>query len=49
MYVKDAARTSCVLKGLTRGKTCKIYLRSYKKTGGKKYFSAWSKVRKVKL
>lgn len=37
------------LSGLKKGKTYKIYVRSYVKKSGKTYYSGWSKVRKLKL
>lgn len=36
------------LKGLKKGKTYKVYVRSYKKVSGVKYYSAWSEAKKVK-
>ena len=38
-----------VLKSLKKGKTYKIYIRSYVKSGSVTYYSAWSSVKKVKI
>ncbi|HCT91634.1 MAG TPA: hypothetical protein DF613_09705 [Lachnospiraceae bacterium] len=40
---------SMTLTGLKSKKTYYIKLRSYKKVGTKKYYSAWSKIKKVKI
>ncbi|MCM1157381.1 MAG: CAP domain-containing protein [Bacteroidales bacterium] len=47
--VSGKKKTSGVVKQLEKGKTYKIYLRTYKKVGKVKYYSAWSKVKKVKV
>jgi hypothetical protein len=36
-------------RGLTKGKTYKYKLRAFTKVGGKKYYSAFSKVKTVKI
>ena len=46
--VKGASKTQKTVKKLKKNKTAKIYVRSYKKVGGVKYYSAWSAVKKVK-
>lgn len=45
---KSSAKTKTV-SGLKKGKTYTIALRSYKKSGGKTIYSAWSKKKKVKV
>jgi len=47
--VNGKMKTDKILKGLKQGKTYKVYIRSYKKADGKKYYSAWSKVKKIKI
>ena len=44
---KTAAKT--VLKKLTAGKTYYVRIRAYKTVKGKKYYSAWSKVKDAKV
>ena len=38
-----------VIKSLAKGKTYKVYIRSYKKVSGVNYYSAWSKAKSVKI
>ena len=40
---------SRVIKSLVKGKTYKVYLRSYKKVSGVNYYSAWSAAKSVKI
>lgn len=47
--VKKASTVSRSLTSLKKGKTYKIYVRSYKTVKGVKYYSDWSKVKKVKV
>ena len=37
------------LLGMRKGETVYLRLRAWKKVGGRKTYSAWSKVRKVKV
>ncbi|MBR1752038.1 MAG: hypothetical protein IJ740_14420 [Ruminococcus sp.] len=46
--VKGAAKTSKVIKSLKKGKTYYVKVRTYKTVGGKKYYSAYSKVKSLK-
>lgn len=46
--VKGAAKTSKVIKSLKKGKTYYVKVRTYKNVGGKKYYSAYSKVKSLK-
>ena len=46
--IKGANTVRKVLTELRSGKTYKVYLRTFKKVKGKKYYSAWSTVKKVK-
>lgn len=46
--VTKKATVSKVIK-VKKGKTYKVYVRSYKKYGGKTYYSAWSAVKKLKI
>ena len=45
--VKKASTVKKVLKKLKANKTYKIYVRCYKKSGSKTYYSAWSDMKKV--
>ncbi len=47
--VKGKATTSKVIKGLKAGKTYYVKVRSYKTVGGKKYYSSYTAVKKVKI
>ena len=47
--VKSYATVKKVIKSLTAGKTYKVYVRSYKKSGKKTYYSAWSSVKSVTI
>ncbi|MBQ9016296.1 MAG: S8 family serine peptidase [Firmicutes bacterium] len=42
-------KRSKLVKGLKRGKTYYVRVRTMKKAGGGKYWSAWSKTRKIKI
>lgn len=44
-------KASAVNKVLSvrKGSTCKVYVRSYKTSGGKNYYSAWSAVKTIKI
>ena len=46
--VKGASKVKATVNKLSRKKTAKIYVRSYKNVNGVKYYSAWSKVYKFK-
>ena len=49
---KAVSRTSTTrykISSLKKGKTYYIRIRTYKKTGGKKYYSSWSKVKSVRI
>ncbi len=48
LTVSSATTTSKVLS-VTKGKTYKVYVRSYRKYGGKTYYSAWSAVKTLKI
>ncbi len=41
--------SSKTISKLSKGKTYYVKVRAYKKAGGKKYYGAWSKVKKVKI
>lgn len=41
--------TSKKISNLSKGKTYKVYIRTYKTVKGKKVYSAWSKARSVKV
>ena len=43
------AGVSKTISGLTKGKTYKVYVRTYKTISGTKYYSAWSPVKSVKI
>ena len=47
--VKSAATLKKVIKSLKKGKTYKVYVRSYKKVSGTTYVSAWSSVKSLKI
>ena len=47
--VKGVSSTSKTIKKLKKGKTYYVKVRSYKTVGGKKYYSAYSKVKSVKV
>ena len=47
--VKKAKTTEASVSGLKKGKVYYVRIRTYKKSGGKKYCSAWSKTKKVKI
>ncbi len=47
--LKGANCTGAVRSNLTKGKTYSVRVRTYKKVGGKVYYSAWSKTRQVKI
>lgn len=47
--VKKAKATEASVSGLKKGKVYYARIRTYKKSGGKKYCSAWSKTKKVKI
>ena len=46
--VSRAAKTHIKIKNLKKGKRYYVRIRTYVKYNGKKYYSAWSKVRSVK-
>ena len=48
LTVAKAATVSKVL-AVTKGKTYKVYVRSYRTYGGKNYYSAWSAVKTLKI
>ena len=47
--VKGAAKAAKTISKLKNGKTYKVSIRAYKKVSGKKYYSEWSSVKKVKM
>ena len=47
--VKSGSTVSKTISGLTKGKTYYVRIRSYKTVSGKKYYSAWSSVKSVKI
>ena len=47
--VKGASKTSGKLTGLKTGKNYYVRIRTYKTVSGKKYYSAWSKAKTVKV
>lgn len=47
--VKGKNSTEKKMKGLPQGKTYYVRVRSYKSVSGKKYYSAWSAQKKVKI
>ncbi len=47
--VKGAAKTSKTIKSLKKGKKYYVKVRTYKTVNGKKYYSAYSKVKTVKV
>ena len=47
--LKSANCTGAVRTKLRKGKTYYVRIRTYKKVGGKTYYSAWSKTRQVKI
>ncbi|MGN1167269.1 MAG: leucine-rich repeat protein [Lachnospiraceae bacterium] len=47
--VKKASSVSKVISGVKKGKTYKVYVRSYKKVSGVNYYSSWSSPKSVKI
>ncbi len=47
--VKKAATVKKTISGLTKGKTYYVRVRAYKTVSGKKYYSAWSSKKSVKI
>ena len=47
--LKGANCTGAIRSKLTKGKTYSVRIRTYKKVGGKVYYSAWSKTKQVKI
>ncbi len=47
--VKKAATAKRVIKNLTGGKKYYVHIRAYRKVGKKTYWSAWSKIKSVKV
>ena len=47
--LKGANCTGAIRSKLTKGKTYSVRIRTYKKVGGKVYYSAWSKSKQVKI
>lgn len=47
--IKRRKKASKIIKNLTKGKTYYFRIRTYKKTGGIRLVSAWSKKKKVKI
>lgn len=47
--LKGANCTGAIRSKLTKGKTYSVRIRTYKKVGGKVYYSAWSKNKQVKI
>ncbi len=47
--VSKNSTVSYTIKKLTKGKTYKVYVRSYKTVSGTKYYSAWSSAKSVKI
>lgn len=47
--VDGKKKTSVTIKKLAKGKTYFVKVRAYKKSGGVKYYSAWSNAKKVKV
>ena len=47
--VKSRKKTSLKRGGFKKGKTYYVRIRSYKTVSGRKYYSAWSKIKKVKI
>ncbi len=45
----SASKNSQLISSLTKGKTYYVRIRTYKKSSGKKYYSAWSKTAKVNV
>ena len=48
LFVKGANITSKKITGLTGGKNYYVRVRTYKLVDGKRYYSSWSPVKKVK-
>ena len=48
-FIKSANKIVKVISGLKRKKTYYVRVRTYKTVSGKRYYSGWSKVRKVKV
>ena len=46
--IKKTKTTSASVSKLKKKKTYYVRVRTYKTVGGKKYYSSWSKVKKVK-
>ena len=47
--VTGAAKVKVTIKGLKKNKKYYVRIRTYKKVGGKKYVSKWSKKKSVKI
>ena len=47
--VKGPKKTSKVIKKLKKGKKYYVRIRTYKTVGGKKYYSSWSKMKRVNV
>ena len=47
--VSGYKNVSKVISSLTKGKTYKVYVRSYKTVSGTKYYSAWSSAKSIKI
>jgi len=47
--VAGSSKKSKTISGLTKGKTYYVRIRTYKTVNGKKYYSAWSAKKKVKI
>ena len=47
--ITKASTVSKVIKKLKKGKTYYVRIRTYKKVNGKKLYSGWSKVKKLKI
>lgn len=46
--VKSYKKTKVTVKKLKKRKTYYVHMRTYKTVKGKKYYSGWSKIKKVK-
>lgn len=47
--VKGASKKSCLSKKMKKGKKIYVRIRAYKSVGGKSYYGAWSKAKRVKV
>lgn len=47
--VSGASTLKKVIAGLAKGKTYKVYVRSYKTVSGTKYYSGWSSAKSIKI